>query len=270
MAGGSCQCQLSVGLPVSLAGRISMREISKNGNSKGLAPKISQCNDPRGRAKSNYKKASRVFGGITTADCDEQFTFGKNDKPLYIQGPSDSQARVGRILRALEARCGEGGYHYIVAADDFEPLDAEEENGESAVTDPVGRTGLDRMAAGLRASQPGMKVQINPPGRRKVSDMIWLVAEPLLESGPDYELKEMILKLTTLAWNFTLLDPIEQRKMLVEIADLFQCPDGMEIFYYLADRKALLFPEEERLICKVEMEPALYGDVVVRAASAML
>ena len=105
---------------------------------------------------ADYKKASRVFGGITTANCDEQFVFGQNDKPLYIQGPYDSPARVERILRALEARCGEGGYHYIVAADDFEPLDGEEENGESAFTGPVGQTGLERMAAGLRASQPGV------------------------------------------------------------------------------------------------------------------
>ncbi len=98
---------------------------------------------------ADYKKASRVFGGITTAGCDEQFRFGKNDKPLYIQGPWDSQARVGRILRALEARCGEGGYHYIVAADDFEPLDGEEENGESAVTGPVGREiGRSNLPAG--------------------------------------------------------------------------------------------------------------------------
>jgi hypothetical protein len=220
---------------------------------------------------ADYKKASRVFGGITTADCDEQFTFGRNGKPLYIQGPFDSQARIGRILRVLEARCGEGGYHYIVAADDFEPLEGEEENGETAVTGPVGRTGLERMAVGLRARQPGRKVLINPPGHRRVSDMIWLVAEPLLESAPDYKSKEMILKLTTLAWNFTLLDPIEQRKMRVEIAGLFQRrrPEGMKMFYYLAKRKALLFPEEQRFICKIETEPALYGDVAVRVASAM-
>ena len=218
---------------------------------------------------ADYKKASRVFGGITTANCVEQFVFGQDDKPLYIQGPSDSPARVERILRALEARCGEDGYHYIVAGDNFEPFDDEEQNGESAVADPVRRIGLERMAAGLRASQPGMEVRINPPGRRKVSDMIWLVAEPLLESAPDYESKEMILKLTTLAWNFTLLDPIEQEEMLAEIADLFQCPEGMDMFYYLADRKALLFPEEERVICKVETEPALYSDVSLRVASAM-
>src|SRR5271165_4972865 len=163
---------------------------------------------------ADYKKASRVFGGITTANCDEQFVFGQNDKPLYIQGPSDSPACVERILRVLEARCGEGGYHYIVAGDNFEPFAGEEQNGESAVIDPVRRKGLEQMAAGLRASQPGMQVRINPPRRPKVSDMIWLVAEPLLECTPDYESKEMILKITTLAWNFTLLDPIEQEEML--------------------------------------------------------
>jgi hypothetical protein len=124
------------------------------------------------------------------------------------------------------------------------------------------------MAAGLRASQPGMKVRINPPGQRKASDAISLVAGPVLEYAPDYETKKMLLSITTLAWNFTLLDPIEQRKMLVKIADLFQDPEKMEIFYYLANRKKLLFPKEERIICKMEVEPALYGDVTLRIASA--
>jgi len=218
---------------------------------------------------ADYKKASRVFGGITTADCDEQFIFGKDDKPFYIQGPSDSPARAERILRALDARCGKGGYHYIVAADDFEPLDGEEENGESAMTGPINHAGLEAIAAELRARWPRMEVQINPPGRRKVSDMIWLVAEPLLESAPDYESKTMILNLTALAWNFTRLEPDAQEEMVSEIANLFQQPEGMEMFYYLANRTALLFPEEDRVICKIEMEPALYGDVTLRVASAM-
>jgi hypothetical protein len=217
----------------------------------------------------DYKKASRVFGGVTTTDCDEEFVFGKDGKPFYIQGPSDSPARAERILRALEARCGEGGYDYIVAADDFELLDGEDESDESAITGPVGRAGLEAMAAGLQAGRPGMEVRINPPGRRKVSDMIWLVAEPLLESASDYESKQMILSLAALAWNFTLLDPTAQEEMLAKIADLFQCPEGMEMFLYLANRAARLFPEENRVICKVETEPALYGDVTVRVASAM-
>jgi hypothetical protein len=174
-----------------------------------------------------------------------------------------------RILHALEARCGEGGYHYTVASNNFEPFDGEEENDESAVSDPVCRAGLERMAAGLRANQPGMEVLINPPGHRKVSDMIWLVAEPLLECTPDYESKQVILKLTTLAWNFTLLDPIEQEEMLVEIADLLPCPDDRDLFHYLADRKTFLFPEEERVVSKVETGPALYSDIAFQVASAM-
>jgi hypothetical protein len=167
----------------------------------------------------------------------------------------------------LEARCGEGGYYYILAGDNFEPFDGEEENGESGVTDPVSQAGLERMAAGLRASQPGMKFQINPPGRRKVSDMVRLIAEPLVESAPDYESTETILKLTALAWNFTLGDPIEQEEMLKEIADLLPCPEDMDLFYYLAKRKTLLFPEEERVICSVETGPALYSDIALRVAS---
>jgi hypothetical protein len=217
----------------------------------------------------DYKKASRVFGGITTAGCDEEFVFGRDDKPFYIQGPSDPPARAERILRALEARCGEGGYHYIVAADDLELLDGEEESGQSAITGPVGRAGLEAMAAGLQTSYPNMEVRINPPGRRKISDMIWLVAKPLLESATDYNSKKMILNLAALAWNFSLFDPTAQREMLAKIADLFQCPEGVETFLYLADRAARLFPEEDRVICKVETAPALDGDVAVRVASAM-
>jgi hypothetical protein len=217
---------------------------------------------------ADYKKASRVFGGMTAAECDEEFMFGKDGKPFYIQGPSDSPARVERILRVLEARCGEGGYHYIIAADDFEPLDGEEENDEDAVTGSVGRAGLEAIAADLRIGRPGMEVQINPPDRRKVSDMICLVAEPLLESAPDFQSKRMILNLAALAWNFTLADPTVQEEMLVDIADLFKCPEGLEMFLDLADRAALLFPDEDRVICKVEAEPGLHGNFSVRVASA--
>jgi hypothetical protein len=65
-----------------------------------------------------------------------------------------------------------------------------------------------------------------------------------------------------------LLDPTAQEQMLVKIADLFECPEGMEMFLHLADRTALLFPEEERFICKVETETRS-GDVALRVASAM-
>ena len=87
--------------------------------------------------------------------------------------------------------------------------------------------------------------------------------------GTEFRVEAMILNLAALAWNFTLLDPTAQEQMLVKIADLFECPEGMEMFLHLADRTALLFPEEERFICKVETEPTRYGDVALRVASAM-
>ena len=86
---------------------------------------------------ADYKKASRVFGGITTADCDEEFVFGKDGKPFYIQGPCESPQRAQSILRTLEARCGEDGYHYIVA-DDFESLDGSEQSDGRAAADSGG------------------------------------------------------------------------------------------------------------------------------------
>lgn len=33
----------------------------------------------------------------------QQFVFGKDSKPFYIQGPNESQADVRRIMRTLEA-----------------------------------------------------------------------------------------------------------------------------------------------------------------------
>jgi hypothetical protein len=96
------------------------------------------------------------------------------------------------------------------------------------------------VAAELRATQPDMKVHINPPGRRKVSDMIWQVAEPRLESAPDYESKEMLLKLTTLAC------PIEQQEMFAEMLDLFQSPEGMNIFCFSSPKRNALSTRSKR------------------------
>jgi hypothetical protein len=214
----------------------------------------------------DYKKACRIFGGISTAECDEQFVFGKDGKPFYIQGPSESPERAEWILRVLEARCGKGGYHYIVAAADFEPPDSARKDGDADAGDSAG---LEAMAARVQAEKPGLEVEINPPGRRRVSDMIALVAEPLLESAPDYEARRTILTIAALAWNFSLFDLPVQRRMLADVAGLFPGSEGVEMFLYLVARAATLFPDEDRLICDLETEPDPFGDVALRVASVM-
>lgn len=42
------------------------------------------------------------------------FTFGKDNKPLYVQGPNESQSDVRRIVRTLENNLGEDKYNYVV------------------------------------------------------------------------------------------------------------------------------------------------------------
>jgi hypothetical protein len=64
------------------------------------------------------RQAQRVFGGIDPAECDRQFTFGDDGKPLYIQGPHDSDEFAALVLAQLERRCGKDGFHYIIEVKD--------------------------------------------------------------------------------------------------------------------------------------------------------
>ena len=52
---------------------------------------------------ADFRKATRVLGGIVAAECGETFTFGdpKTGKPLYIQGPNDSPAFAQQVMTSL-------------------------------------------------------------------------------------------------------------------------------------------------------------------------
>ncbi len=63
----------------------------------------------------DFRTAARVLGGLRAADCAENFTFGKDGKPLYFQGPHETGAQAERILQHLKRRCGEGNFHYVLA-----------------------------------------------------------------------------------------------------------------------------------------------------------
>ena len=71
----------------------------------------------------DYKKACRVFGGISVTECNEVFTFGKDGRPCFIQGPDDSELFCRKAMTLLTIRCGEGNFDYIVVADDMGGLD---------------------------------------------------------------------------------------------------------------------------------------------------
>jgi len=64
---------------------------------------------------ADYKKASRVFGGISAEDCTETFTYGKDGKPFYIQGPYETEEQARKITQMLELKCGSKNFHFLMA-----------------------------------------------------------------------------------------------------------------------------------------------------------
>jgi len=55
-----------------------------------------------------------IFGDIDEADCTETFTFGKDSKPFFVNGPNDSPARIRAIGQALDKTQTRGGWDYTV------------------------------------------------------------------------------------------------------------------------------------------------------------
>jgi hypothetical protein len=64
---------------------------------------------------ADYRIARMIFGDIDASACPESFTFGKDGKPFYVDGPNDTPAMKKRIVKQLERRCGPGGYDYMIS-----------------------------------------------------------------------------------------------------------------------------------------------------------
>ncbi len=61
---------------------------------------------------SDYRHAAMLLAGIDPNACTQQFTFGREGKPFYIQGPNESPAVVSAIMQRVQ----EAGGHFIVRA----------------------------------------------------------------------------------------------------------------------------------------------------------
>lgn len=70
----------------------------------------------------DYKKATRVFGGIRTQECRQSFLFGYQGKPLYRRGPRETEAQAWRIVGQLQQRCGPGNFDFDVMLGTTEQL----------------------------------------------------------------------------------------------------------------------------------------------------
>ena len=58
----------------------------------------------------DYRHASMLLDGIDPLTCPNEFTFGRDGRPFYIQGPNESPAEVIAIVQ----RTQDAGGHYLV------------------------------------------------------------------------------------------------------------------------------------------------------------
>ncbi len=68
----------------------------------------------------DFRKAKRVLSGLSAPDCPETFTYGRDGKPFYVEGPDDPSDRTERVLASLTRRFGPDGFGFELLDDDLD------------------------------------------------------------------------------------------------------------------------------------------------------
>ncbi len=93
------------------------------------------------------------------------------------------------------------------------------------------------------------------PGQEKMSAIILDLAKPLLEESDEFDWKLAALDLTVIAWNLSLAPEAEQERLQREFPQMFGDPKARDIFDFLLERKAELYPDNQRVIVDYEIRP---------------
>jgi hypothetical protein len=91
-------------------GRKLLRDLAAWSASMGFAP------------HPDFAAVERLFGTVSADTCTTEFQFGREGKPLYIQGPSDTPAQARQRLAKVSRATGGTGEFLLAAPDeaDFE------------------------------------------------------------------------------------------------------------------------------------------------------
>lgn len=71
---------------------------------------------------ADYAALELLFGDISPDACDIGFRFGREGKPFYMPGPSETPAQIRRRIEHLRRRLGDDGFHFLVASDGEDDL----------------------------------------------------------------------------------------------------------------------------------------------------
>jgi hypothetical protein len=67
----------------------------------------------------NFVTVERLFGTVNANECTAEFQFGRDGKPVYMPGPSESPKQVRRRLEQLEERFGDAGSGLLLEGSDL-------------------------------------------------------------------------------------------------------------------------------------------------------
>jgi hypothetical protein len=84
----------------------------------------------------DYRHASILLDGIDLSTCPTRFTFGRDGKPFYFQGPNESPAEVKAILQRVQDAGGHfmlvlpgaGSHKFPMIEGAFDELDSDDED----------------------------------------------------------------------------------------------------------------------------------------------
>jgi len=76
-------------------------------------------------AHRDFAAVERLFGEVRPEACDVVFQFGREGKPFYIPGLSESPSQVRRRLEQPQERLGRDGFDYLVSVPDAPAINAE-------------------------------------------------------------------------------------------------------------------------------------------------
>lgn len=71
------------------------------------------------KAHPDYANAKKIFGNIDITECQEEFVFGQNGKPMYINGPFEKPTKIRQILETLTTKLGPDGFNFVFVPPDF-------------------------------------------------------------------------------------------------------------------------------------------------------
>jgi hypothetical protein len=63
----------------------------------------------------DFAAVERLFGDVSAEASDAVFRFGRDGKPVYIPGPSDTAPLVQQRMRQLQKHLGDDGFDYLMA-----------------------------------------------------------------------------------------------------------------------------------------------------------